>query len=227
MNRLSWLATLFLLLTAIQAPTLSAGILVNGDFSGGVTGWTVAGDVDFTGYQAQLIESTTLMATVLSQAFTISQGTSWLEIELRALTTEPMSLSGNLPDFLIFSLLDPSTSASLVPAVPTTSTNFYIQDLVDGAVAENASGVTVLGATLPLTIRLDLSSLSATQSVDALLQFELVGGGDAFDASYTIDNISLVSSPTMVPEPGSMAIWGGIILAGFSARFTRRQRKTA
>ncbi len=226
MNRLGWLVTLFLLLTATQAPTLSAGVLVNGDFSGGATGWTVVGDVDFTGDQAQLIESTTLMATVLSQAFTISQGTSWLEIELRALTTEPASLL-NLPDVLTFSLLNPLTLDSLVAVVPTTSTNFYIQDLVDGAMAENASGVTVLGATLPLIIRLDLSSLSATQSVEALLQFELVGGGDFNKASYTIDNVSLVSSPTMVPEPGSMAIWGGIILAGFSARFTRRQRKTA
>ena len=225
MNRLSWLASLFLLLTAIQAPTLSAGILVNGDFSGDATGWTVVGDVDFTGHQARLIESQTLAATVLSQEFTINQGTSWLEIELRALTTEPASLL-NLPDVLTFSLLNPLTLDSLVAVVPT-STNFYIQDLVDGAMAENASGVTVLGATLPLIIRLDLSSLSATQSVDALLQFELVGGGDFLDASYTIDNISLVSSPTMVPEPGSMAIWGGIILAGFSARFTRRQRKTA
>ena len=226
MNRLGWLATLFLLLTAIQAPTLSAGIL-NGDFSGGATGWTVAGDIDFAGDQATLIESQTLTATVLSQEFTIGQGTSWLEIELRALTTEPASLLGNLPDVLTFSLLNPLTLDSLVAVVPTTSTNFYIQDLVNGAMPENASGVTVLGATFPLTIRLDLSLLTATQSVDALLQFELVGGGDAFDAAYTIDNISLVSSPTVVPEPASMAIWGGIILAGFSARFTRRQRKTA
>lgn len=226
MNRLGWLVTLFLLLTATQAPTLSAGILVNGDFSDGATGWTVIGDVNFAGDQAKLIESQTLAATVLSQEFTINQGTSWLEIELRALTTEPASLL-NLPDVLTFSLLNPLTLDSLVAVVPTTSTNFYIQDLVDGAMAENASGVAVLGATLPLTIRLDLSSLTASQSVDALLQFELVGGGDFLDASYTIDNISLVSSPSVVPEPASMAIWGGIVLAGFSARFTRRQRKTA
>jgi hypothetical protein len=227
MNRSGWLVTtLYLFLAATQAATLNAGIL-NGDFSQGATGWTVVGDVDFTGEHATLLESLTLSATVLSQQFTIDQGTSWLEIELRALTTEPASLFV-LPDILTFSLLNPSTLDSLVDVVPSTATNFYIRDLVDGALAESASGVTVQGATFPLTIRLALTSLTATQSVDALLQFELVGGGDAFDASYTVDRILLVpSSPTMVPEPGSMAIWGGLVLAGFSAKFARRRRKVA
>jgi hypothetical protein len=227
MNRLGWLAAaLFLLLSATQVSTLPAGVLVNGDFSQGATGWTVVGDVDFTGDQAKLLESTT--TTVLSQEFTISQGTSWLEIELRALTTEPVGVFNFMPDFLTFSLLNPSSLDSLVDVVPSTSTNFYIRDLVDTFVAgESARGVTISGASLPFTIRLDLSSLTATQSVDALLQFELVGGGDFNDASYTIDNILLSSSPSVVPEPGSMAIWGGFVMAGFSARFPRRQRTVA
>jgi hypothetical protein len=228
MNRLDWLAaTWLLLLFATQAPKLSAGFLQNGDFSQGATGWTIVGDVDFAGEQARLSESTTLTATVLSQQFTIEQGTSWLEIELKALITEPVSFV-NFPDVLTFSLLDPSTFGSLVDVVPT-STNFYVRDLVDTVtVGEGANGVTVSGTSLPFTIRLDLTSLTATQSIDALLQFELVGGGDAFDASYTIDNILLSpSSPSVVPEPGSMAIWGGLVLAGFSARCTRRRHKVA
>lgn len=226
MNRLGLLVTVLMVLPLNLGPQLHAGIL-NGDFSQdhGLH-WTVdfGGIVDFSGGQAKLVESD-LADTRLSQQFTIAQGTSRLEIELHALLTEQVSMSGAFPDVLTFSLIDPLTLVSLVDVVPSTSTNFYIRDLLDSVVdGENASGVTVLGAALPLTIRLDLTSLTATGPVDAILQFELIGGGDFFDAAYTIDNISLISSPTIVPEPTSIAIWS---IAIASIQIVRRRNKAS
>jgi hypothetical protein len=225
MYRTACLTSCFVLSFVINS-TAQAGIM-NGDFSAGGSGWDASTDVEFVGGAAKLNESSSFSPTTLSQIFTIEQGTTSLQIQLLAFTTETSALFSLLPDSLTFSLLDPTTNASLTNTVPFT-TNFFIRDLVDDVPAGEAAGGVTVSVGLPITIAVDLTALAASQPVNAKLLFELVGGGDFFDASYTVDNISLLSpglpppSGGVIPEPSSLLVWASFAVVGFGARRSRK-----
>jgi hypothetical protein len=104
-------------------------------------------------------------------------------------------------------LLNPSTLASLVPTVPSSTDSFYIRDL-DPSVSqgEAASGVTVSPSpgALPLLVTVDVSAVAGQ---DAQFLFRLIGGGPTPDeASVTLTNVLITTSGPAVPEPSSLTL---------------------
>jgi len=168
-----------ILITILGANYASAAAIVNADFSAGLTGWTVSDPtfVSTTSGAAILSEPNNALVVTLEQSFTIPIGSLYIELVLSDLVTE-QDVGGLLN----------ASDVSLVPTVAGT-TNFYIRDLCAGVTeGEAASGVTLTPSpsSLPLSICLDISALTATTPVEAKILFELVAGGPLTDgASYT------------------------------------------
>ncbi|WP_165233705.1 PEP-CTERM sorting domain-containing protein [Aquisphaera insulae] len=200
---------------------VSAGSLVNGDFSAGLSGWTVTGDsVSVVGGEAVIQESSVLPEATLYQDFTISAGAKTLSFVLVRVGEE----DGFPPAGFGVSLLDVGTGLSLVPTVDAFTDSFYTRDLTTGT-AEGlaATGVTVSpsAGALPLTITVDISGL---EGKDARILFRVFGGGSTSDASATIDDVR-VGGANAVPEPGtlSLALMALTVLAG-ARRLALRSR---
>jgi hypothetical protein len=207
-----------------SARPAAAGFVVNGDFSGGLTGWSYsdAALVSVVDGQARLQESSADLSVTLWQDIALTAGDQSLSFQLMAFTTEAETF-GFLPDAFNVGLLD-GTGASLVPTVSPGDplvTSYYSRDLVDGVTAGRAAaGVTVT----PLvggveTISLDVSSLVSGLQVGeertVRLMFTLVGGGFSFDASVNLDGVAITGTgggdppdgpPPVVPAPASVVL---------------------
>jgi hypothetical protein len=207
----------------IGGSSAHAGPLINGDFSSGLTGWTTdpADSVSVLNGQAVISESLFATEVLLYQDFTIPTGVPTLTFTLVFLTDEPAGAF--FPDGFGVSLLNPTTLASLVPTVDSNTDSFYTRDLVQGTdQGQAAAGVTLSPSptSIPLTVTLDISSLGGQE---ARILFRLIGGGDAFDASVTIDNVSVGTNVVPVPEPGSLTL--AVIGIGGLIGHRRHQRR--
>lgn len=228
-RRALWAAAAIVFLAA--AGGVGRADIINGDFSAGLTGWTVSDStyVNVVAGQAVMSENPLDTEVLLYQDFTIPTGATALKFTLVTLTTEPDI--GFLPDGFGAALLDPVGLTSLVPTVDAFTDSFYIRDLVDGVTeGEAASGVGVSpsASSLPLTITLDISGIAS--GTNARILFRLIGGGVSFNASVTLDNVGTSGGsppPGAVPEPASVALGlAGLAVALPYARHRAKSRRS-
>jgi len=210
-NVIPLLALLILFAPAVPA---RADLIVNGDFTKGLTGWSVSDPslVSVVNGHAVISESSSASEVDLSQTFTIpTGGATTLSFSLLGLTGDP----GN--PFAAFgaSLLVPNTLTSLVSTVNSFTDSFYTQDVGSPGLA--ASGVTPNppSGPLPLLITVDISSLAA--GTQATILFRLISGQNLVDqgstnASVTLDDVTAPTTagpgpgPNSVPEPSTAII---------------------
>lgn len=212
--RLAAATTALLLATLGHGRPAHAGMLVNGDFSNGPTGWTATETtVSVVSGQAVIQESSNVSEVDLYQDFTLPAGAVSLSFTLVGVNEES---DGPVPDAFGVSLLDPANGfVSLVPTVDAFTDSFYIRDLVPGTTQGNpAAGVTVSPAAdaLPLRITLDVTGLGGR---DVEILFRVLGFGSSSDAAVTIDDVTLTTGAA-VPEPGGLALacCAGVVLLG-------------
>ncbi len=207
---------------AAAGPPARADLILG--FPNGLSGWTTAGDsgtLTAAGGLATIAESTFALETDLFLTFTMPSGVQSLQFTLNSVapdsTVDNNNANGYLPDFFGASLLNPSTLASLVPTVDSTTDSFYTRDIVDGITQGQAAlGVTV---TVPsgdiALVSVDLSSLNLDgQSAEIL--FRLAGGTDPdSSSSVTISNVIVIGGAS-VPEPSTLllGVIGGLFTAG-------------
>jgi RHS repeat-associated protein len=161
----------------------TAGPLVNGDFSAGLTGWTASGPVGAGRGFAQLREGPSLL-TSLRQTFTVPAGARSLSFDLVALGLE--APAGALPDAFEASLLD-GQEMSLVPTIHPEATAFL--NVNPGGAVSTASGVLFDGR----HITLDLSGL--TPGTRAALVFDLIGNPPGNGAVASVANVRVSADP--------------------------------
>lgn len=191
---------LFALSVASAAPTLQ-----NGDFSGGLTGWTVEyGTVTDGGGYALFQEDTSSLSSTLSQVFNLPVGSQTLSFE-RVMTSGGSPTFVSWPDTFTASLLDPLTFDPLIanPGV----TEFYSLD--------NLGNETTVGLVAGNTVTLDVSALAGK---DVFLSFDLWGGDDGMSTIVKLDNVN-VSGVSVVPVPGALLLgFIGTSLVGWLRR---------
>src|SRR5262249_24275937 len=115
-----------------RGPLVMTGGLVNGNFSQGLTGWTVSDPNQVTvnaANQAVLQESPTTLEVDLSQDFTIPIGVSSLTFIINGFTFDDQFLSGITPDAFGVSLVDPATLLPLTPVVDASTDSYFTQDV--------------------------------------------------------------------------------------------------
>jgi hypothetical protein len=221
-RRNGWLVLLIAIVGLIVRPA-KAGSLVNGDFSQGLSGWTVSDPalVSVTNGQAVIKESATDLEVDLSQTFTIPVGALSLSFSLVSLVSEN---DGIPPNAFGAAVLDPNTLNSVVPIVLPSTDSFYIRDLVPGVThGDAASGVTVSPSpdALPLLITVDLPSALVGQDVTIL--FRVISGGTDAGSSVTLDDVQVNAPSVAVPEPSSLILAGlgssVIVLSGLRHRW--------
>lgn len=233
-----------LALLAPAKPALAA-VIVNGDFSNGLNGWSVTtgpGNTDtvtIAGGTATIDNTGETVVSVSSGIATISQSAldpSVSEIDLYQVFTVPSSpeslqftLSGLTPGMsdppagFGSSLLDPLTGLPLVPTVDATTDSFFTHDLTAGAPGLVAMGVTAtpsLTSDPPLTISVDVSGLTVGSSAEIL--FRVLEGGD-LNANASFTNVVFNEgggAPHVVPEPGTF----GMLLAGMTGLIWLKRR---
>jgi len=198
------IALLCLCLTSLAGPTVE-----NGDFSAGLTGWTVEyGTVTDGGGFALFQEHATSLSSTLSQEFTIPA----LALEL-SFDVVISSVPGGdddpfaWPDAFTASLLDPVTFDPLIsnPGV----TEFYYLD--------NTGYEETVGTVSGSTVSLDVSSWAG---YDVLLSFDLWGGLDGMQTTVGVDNVNV----SVIPAPGALLL--GLIGTG-AVGLWRRFSKSA
>ncbi len=199
---------LLIIIVGLGACPATEGSLFNGDFSQGLTGWTVSDPalVSVINGQAVINESPTAQEVDLSQTFTVPTGALSLSFNLMSLVTR----SDDIPPAFGAALLDTTSTPpiSVVPTVDISTDSFYIRDLVPGVTqGEAASGVTLSPSpdALPLLITLDLPSALIGQDVTIL--FRVLSGGTGAGSSVTLDNVQ-VATPSVIPEPSSLILLG-------------------
>ena len=165
----------------------SEPVLVNGDFSNGLLGWSIEtsgapignplGRVNAISGFAQFIENDSFL-TSLSQTFTIPDDPQSIEFDLLSLGLEGVS-PGAAPDAFEVSLLD-TNSHSLVSTHSPNSTAFV--NFVAGEAVSLAPHVSINGK----RITLDISQLSP--AISSTLFFDLIGQAVGQDppCPYTI-----------------------------------------
>jgi hypothetical protein len=189
---------IFLLLSC--QPVLAE--LTNGDFSSGLSGWTVEnGDVTDGGGYA-LFQEDAFFFSILSQEFTLGPGAQILSFDI-IMTTEPDadfvpdSFYTPWPDAFTVSLLDPATSTPLIWTV-SGLTDFYYGD--------NSGYVETVATVTGNTISLDVSALVG-QSV--YLVFDSLGNDDGSWTSVALDNVNVeydTAPPVFTTVPQDMTV---------------------
>jgi hypothetical protein len=162
----------------------------NGDFSAGLSAWTVkSGNVSDAGGYALFEEHPTLILSTLVQEFTLPQAVISLAFDVKMSATpggpdDPFAW----PDAFTASLLDADTLYPLV-ANPGRTDFFYI---------ENTNSIITIGT---LTVRIELGGLGL-DGREASLYFDLIGSDDGMLTSVSVDNVEVV-----IPEPCSLLLW--------------------
>ncbi|QGJ71800.1 Hypothetical protein PBC10988_35090 [Planctomycetales bacterium 10988] len=156
-------------------------LLLNGDFSAGLTGWTASEDsVQVVGEVANLYESSTSLLSTLEQSFVVPEGATSISFDLVALGLES---STAIPDAFEVSLLN-AAHQSLVPTFHPEATSFF--NVGPDGLPRVAAGVTIDGT----RVTLDLSSL--TPGTEARLVFDLVGNPPGLTSLVRIDSVELL-----------------------------------
>jgi hypothetical protein len=183
------LVSLFALSVATAAPTLQ-----NGDFSGGLTGWTVEyGTVTDGGGYALFQEDTASLSSTLTQTFNLPVGSQTLSFDVWM-----SSVTGGdydpfaWPDAFTASLLDPVTFAPLI-FNPGFNEFYYL---------DNTGVEQTVGAVSGNTVTLDVSALAGQ---DVFLSFDLWGSLDGMQTTVGLDNVN-VSGVNVVPAPGALLL---------------------
>ena len=220
------LASLILLL--LLAAKLNAGI-INGDFSiAGVSpdpfaNWTT--DVSFfeppsgTGFAQFDTDDINFQSIHLAQTFSLDAGSTTLSFEFKITFAIP---TGGVPDSFQVTLFDNSiTPVELFPENPPTFTSFYRID--NDGVSEFFDSNFVMSDFDALsgvrTIKLNISTLTPQILT---LDFLLNGSVDGQSTQVQLDNVMILSSPTVVPEPTSLLVWSACIgLCIFSRSYRR------
>ena len=185
--------------------------IVNGDFSGGLSGWStqfighgdgqtpgtieaISGAVRFTENESFLVS---LQQTFLIPAAPTGEQT--LAIDLAELALE--EADGAVPDAFEFSLLDDQL-CSLVPTHRPEATSFFT--IGPGGEPLLGQGVTFDGT----TITLDTSGLSA--GAEATLYVDLVGNPSGTTSAVAIDNVRFESATASADTFTTVALSGPI-----------------
>ncbi len=186
----------------LLAGPASAVSIVNGDFSAGLTGWTVSGPVTESGGQAILEKDPDFPLATLEQAFTVP--------------ADALSLSFTYDITLI-----PSTAlaldvfqAMLAPTGSAPGSGLFFMDLL-GLQSYDPAEVSVVGDTVTLDV-------SGFVGQDVLLSFWLLGSQAAdYELDVAIDDVALALAPAVVPEPLTLlALSAGV--AGLGGYLRRR-----
>jgi len=181
-------------------PTAEATVVINGDFSNGLNGWTVeSGNVSDGGGYALFQEHPTQILSTLKQEFALPDWSSMQLVFDVKMSATPGGVHDPFawPDAFTASLLDPATKDPLI-ANPGRTDFFYMDN----------TGV-LTPATL--TVRLNLTGLDLG-SRNAALYFDLIGNDDGMLTSVNVDNVAVIPEPTT------------LILIGFGALLATRKR---
>lgn len=176
-----------------QSLVLADLAIENGDFSAGLSGWSVdpfGGEVVDDGGYALFVEDPDLMLSSLSQEFTIPALALELSFDVQMFAvpggfTDPFAW----PDAFIASLLDPVTFDPLV-SNPVVDDFYYL---------DNTGLEETVGTVSGNTVSLDISSLA---DMDAYLVFDLWGSDDGLLTSVRLDNVEI----SLVPAPGALLL---------------------
>jgi len=182
--------------------TARANLILNGDFSDGLNGWTVeSGNVTDGGGFALFEEHPTEILSTLKQGFTLPDWPSLylvFDVEMSATPGGPSDPFA-WPDAFTASLLDPVTLDPLV-SNPGRTDFFYM---------DNTSSLLTIG-TITIT-----TNLTGFDNQDVVLYFDLIGSDDGMLTSAAIDNVHIY-----VPEPWSVLLW----ISGAAYCALRRRR---
>jgi len=161
----------------------------NGDFSAGLSGWTVvSGDVTDGGGYALFREHSSDILSSLKQEFFLPAGVISLEFDVEMTATpggddDPFAW----PDAFTASLLDADTLDPLI-SNPGRTDFFYI---------DNTNSIITIGT---LSVRIDLTGLGL-DGRETALYFDLIGSNDGRMTTVQIDNVEVI------PEPCSLLFW--------------------
>jgi hypothetical protein len=199
------IVTGFLLLSLA---TTGHTMVLNGDFSNGLTGWTVEGDVSVSaGEEARLADDDPFFA-VLYQGVPI-QGTQ-LELDFDGSQLSSEVPPGVFTDFFTAALyfIDDLSLFSLDPVNPVFDDVIALFDIELGALSLH-NGVldpgcvdpsgTIVGTWCHFT--LDFASVYNY----AIPAFELVDGNFLVDSQVLVDNVQ-ITTPRQAPLPGTLLL---------------------
>jgi choice-of-anchor A domain-containing protein/RHS repeat-associated protein len=177
--------------------------LADGNFAGGLTGWTTQGNVVASNGLVQLQEGESFLTT-LQQSFTIPAGAQTLSFDLVSDGLEDPA--GGIPDAFEASLLD-AQSNSVAPTSRPQATSFF--NVNPGNVTALGAGVTFDGR----HVTLDVSHVAAGSQ--ATLYFDLVGNPPGNGSTVTLANVQLTAQPpvesfTATALPGPFGTTAGI-----------------
>ena len=201
-----------IILTVLPVPATVLAVIVNGDFSVGPQdpsfGWTfpLDSDVSVKEGRAILAEGGGSMA-LIQQTFTIPAKTPFLAFEVIDLDLRPNPLT-ELVDAFEVHLINAETDTALGEDLPFSNSTALFNFQQTGEV-RYASNVSVAGAPpsgeswtdvpASFVVTVDLSSFTATSSVNATLSFILIGSG-AEESSAAIDKVSTIAEPVAVND---------------------------
>jgi len=187
---------------------LADTVPLNGDFSAGLSDWTLEyGTVSGGGGYALFQEDPFDLSSTLSQQFEIPALALELSFDVTLSAVAGGDDFGFPADAFTGSLLDPANLDPLVSNSPFP--DFYYLD--------NTGWEDTVGAVIGSTVILDVSSLRGR---DALLSFDLWSGSDGIITAVSLDNVSI----SVVPLPSALmlGLTGiGTGALGFSRRFAK------
>ena len=203
-------------LCAAPAFCLGDVAITNGDFSAGLTGWSVSNPGatwDAVGEYALLEKGPGSYITSIVQQIVIPAGALTLSFDY-AISTAGSTSGPSLPDGLSASLLDPVTSDPILARGSLYRDYFFhanTGNVFDTDVFYDQAIVTWDGS----RVTLDISSVSP--GTDALVLFELYDGDDGFATQAILDNVAVV-----VPAPSAVLLGAvGLGMGGLGRRWRR------
>ena len=185
--------SLFAMSVASAAPTLQ-----NGDFSAGLTGWTVEyGTVTDGGGYAKFQEDAVSLSSTLSQTFNLPVGSQTLSFDV-VMDSQP---GGDYdpfawPDEFTASLYDNPTD--LNPLISYSNVDWFY-NLDNTGNLTKVPSVSVTGNAVTLDIH-------TWAGQDVFLSFDLWGGTDGFNTTVNLDNVVVSGSVVPIPAPGALLL---------------------
>lgn len=200
----------------------SASVLVNGDFSAGLTGWTISGDVEETGGRAVMVDDLQSNWAMLEQTFVMPTCAQSLVFSYTLGATPDETSAADWYDFFTASLFD--SVGSPILASPGVNDYFFHENTgnieYDPAIVNFSDSAGHWGN----TVSLDLSGVSA--GTEARLELRLKTADDGFTTQVEIDDVYLQTGDGCeVPEPVSIVVWAAVFGAFGAAMAVRRRRR--